>query len=121
MPDDRDDLDAVLRRAMASLDGEVPAGYFDALPARVLARLDDPAIGEATGAGPAMQAAPAAASAADSLASARGPGSRGRRAVWIAIGVAIAASAVIYLGARDRGADSSAPIATRSEGARATS
>jgi hypothetical protein len=46
MSDDLDELDAALRRAMAALDGEAPAGYFDALPGRTLARLDDPAIGE---------------------------------------------------------------------------
>src|SRR5215470_2968630 len=46
MPDDLDDLDAVLRRTMASLDRQTPEGYFDALPARTLARLDDPAAGE---------------------------------------------------------------------------
>ena len=46
MPDDLDDLDAVLRRTMASLDRQTPEGYFDALPARTLARLDDAATGE---------------------------------------------------------------------------
>src|SRR3954469_25527000 len=46
MSDDLDELDAALRRAMAALDGEAPAGYFDALPGRTLARLDDPAIDE---------------------------------------------------------------------------
>src|SRR4051812_7382192 len=46
MSDDLDELDAALRRAMAALDREAPAGYFDALPERTLARLDDPAIGE---------------------------------------------------------------------------
>lgn len=46
MSDDLDELDAALRRAMAALDGEAPAGYFEALPARTLARLDDPEIGE---------------------------------------------------------------------------
>jgi hypothetical protein len=46
MPDDLDDLDAVLRRTMASLDRQTPEGYFDALPARTLARLDDAAPGE---------------------------------------------------------------------------
>src|SRR4051812_132365 len=49
MPDDPDDLDAGLRRAMASLDRQVPPGYFEALPARTLARLDDPAIGAPAG------------------------------------------------------------------------
>ncbi|HEX3763394.1 MAG TPA: hypothetical protein VHW23_32085 [Kofleriaceae bacterium] len=48
MSDDLDEIDAALRRAMAALDGETPPGYFDALPARTLARLDDPAIGERT-------------------------------------------------------------------------
>lgn len=42
-----DDVDDLLRRAMASLDRQVGSGYFDALPERTLARLDDPAIGEA--------------------------------------------------------------------------
>jgi len=46
MPDDLDDLDAVLRRTMASLDRQTPAGYFDELPARTLARLDDAATRE---------------------------------------------------------------------------
>ncbi len=46
MADDLDEIDAALRRAMAALDGEPPAGYFDALPGRTLARLDDPALGE---------------------------------------------------------------------------
>jgi hypothetical protein len=46
MSDDLDELDVALRRAMAALDGGVPAGYFDALPERTLARLDDPAIDE---------------------------------------------------------------------------
>ena len=46
MSDDLDEIDAALRRAMAALDGEAPAGYFEALPERTLARLDDPAIGE---------------------------------------------------------------------------
>jgi hypothetical protein len=49
MSDDLDELDAALRRAMAALDGEAPAGYFDALPERTLARLDDPEIGELPG------------------------------------------------------------------------
>ncbi len=49
MSDDLDELDAALRRAMAALDGEAPAGYFEALPERTLARLDDPAIGPAIG------------------------------------------------------------------------
>jgi hypothetical protein len=34
-----DDLDALLRRAMKTLDAEAPSGYFEALPDRTLARL----------------------------------------------------------------------------------
>ena len=49
MSDDLDELDAALRRAMAALDGEAPAGYFEALPGRTLARLDDPGLGTAAG------------------------------------------------------------------------
>ena len=41
MPDDVDDL---LRRAMATLDRQAPAGYFDTLAGRALARLDGDAL-----------------------------------------------------------------------------
>lgn len=37
-----DEIDNLLRRAMSTLDREVPDGYFDALPDRTLARLDGP-------------------------------------------------------------------------------
>jgi hypothetical protein len=37
-----DDLDELLRRAMKSLDDQVPSGYFEGLPVRTLARLDGP-------------------------------------------------------------------------------
>jgi hypothetical protein len=37
-----DEIDNLLRRAMSTLDREVPDGYFDALPDRTLARLDAP-------------------------------------------------------------------------------
>jgi hypothetical protein len=36
-----DELDNLLRRAMKTLDGEVPSGYFEGLPQRTLARLED--------------------------------------------------------------------------------
>src|SRR5262245_56648576 len=39
-----DDLDDLLRSAMTTLDRQVPSDYFEALPARTLARLDDPAL-----------------------------------------------------------------------------
>jgi hypothetical protein len=39
-----DDLDDLLRGAMATLDRQVPSGTFDTLAARTLARLDDPAL-----------------------------------------------------------------------------
>jgi hypothetical protein len=67
MPDAPDDLDDVLRRAMASLDGEAPAGYFDALADRTLARLDDPTIGAPIG--PAI--GDVASGSGDALAAAR--------------------------------------------------
>ena len=35
-----DDLDDLLRRALKTLDGEAPSGYFDALPKRTLSRLE---------------------------------------------------------------------------------
>ncbi|HET7505341.1 MAG TPA: hypothetical protein VFK02_30185 [Kofleriaceae bacterium] len=40
MPDPVDDLDRVLRRALATLDDQVPPGTFDTFPDRTLARLD---------------------------------------------------------------------------------
>ena len=36
-----DDIDDLLKRAMKTLDEQVPSGYFDALPSRTLARLED--------------------------------------------------------------------------------
>ncbi|HEX2690903.1 MAG TPA: hypothetical protein VHN14_30025 [Kofleriaceae bacterium] len=47
--DDLDALDALIRRAMAILDHQIPEGTFDTLAARTLARLDDPGIGEPLG------------------------------------------------------------------------
>src|SRR4051794_39015138 len=41
-----DDVDDLLRRAMTTLDHQVPDGYFDTLASRTLARLDDPALGD---------------------------------------------------------------------------
>ena len=42
MSDDiTDDVDDLLRRTMKVLDDQVPAGYFEALPQRTLARLED--------------------------------------------------------------------------------
>ena len=36
-----DELDVILRRTMKTLDDQVPAGYFEALPNRTLGRLED--------------------------------------------------------------------------------
>ncbi len=36
-----DDLDDLLRRSMKTLDDQMPAGYFEGLPSRTLARLED--------------------------------------------------------------------------------
>ena len=44
-----DDLDDLLRRAMKTLDDEVPSGYFEALPTRTLARLEDKGSMQTTG------------------------------------------------------------------------
>jgi len=41
-----DEVDDLLRRTMATLDRQVPDGYFDTLVSRTLVRLDDPALGE---------------------------------------------------------------------------
>jgi hypothetical protein len=41
MIDDDDTLDALVLRAMKSLDDQVPAGYFEDLPNRTLGRLED--------------------------------------------------------------------------------
>ncbi len=41
-----DDLDDLLRNAMTGLSRQAPVGYFDALPGRVLARLDGPELDE---------------------------------------------------------------------------
>jgi hypothetical protein len=41
MPADQDEVDQLLRGAMKTLDAEMPTGYFDGLPQRTLARLED--------------------------------------------------------------------------------
>ena len=41
-----DEVDDLLRRTMATLDRQVPDGYFDTLVSRALVRLDDPALAE---------------------------------------------------------------------------
>ena len=41
-----DEVDDLLRRTMATLDRQVPDGYFDTLVSRALVRLADPALGE---------------------------------------------------------------------------
>jgi hypothetical protein len=39
-----DDLEDLLRRAMKTLDDQVPPGYFDDFPRQTLARLEDPSM-----------------------------------------------------------------------------
>jgi hypothetical protein len=51
-----DDLDDLIRRAMKTLDDQAPSGYFEALPSRTLARLEDSSMqptstGNASGSG----------------------------------------------------------------------
>jgi hypothetical protein len=45
-----DDVDDLLRRAMATLDHQIPEGTFDTLAERTLLRLDDPAFAQPFGA-----------------------------------------------------------------------
>jgi hypothetical protein len=119
MPDELDDL---VRRAAATLDRQTPAGYFDTLPDRALARLDDDRDelararalrgeagappGDAPSTPPGTEAAPA-------------PAARGRarrtRAIAAAIGlaVALAAGLVIFVSVRDSGAPDEARAVAR--------
>lgn len=81
-----DEVDHLLRRAMAVLDHQVPEGTFDTLAARTLARLDDPALGEPLGAS---------------------SGARSNRRPIVAIaglGLAAAAGAMIFVSVRDQAA-----------------
>ncbi|HEX7843736.1 MAG TPA: hypothetical protein VF469_39955, partial [Kofleriaceae bacterium] len=82
-----DDVDDLLRRAMATLDHQVPPGYFDALPERTLARLEDPAS--------------------------QRPRVRGRTAAIAGIVLAAAAGVVIFWTVRDH---DRADMAARSNG-----
>ncbi len=47
-----DELDIQVRGAMKVLDGEVPSGYFDGLPTRTLARLEDRSMDTTPSTGP---------------------------------------------------------------------
>lgn len=101
-----DDLDNLLRRAMSTLDREVPDGYFDALPDRTLARLDAPdelarerAARARAQQGPSSEPAPVAVTPQDPPA-APGPDvgtprRRARRAVVAALGAVLAAAVVV--------------------------
>src|SRR5262245_15353835 len=110
---DDDDLNAALRRTMASLDRQVPAGYFEALPERTLARLDDPDIG--AGIGQDIGAAtgddgdaPGTRDLASDLDRARAaraaaaPRRRNRAVITAGLGAAVAASAVLFVALRSR-------------------
>jgi hypothetical protein len=103
MPDDPDDLDAVLRRTMSSLDRQAPTDYFDALPQRTLARLDDAAI--------------------DDRPTPRSTSLRGKRTVWIAVAGGLAAAAVVvgYLATGKQGPDNAETAATSAARAGAAS
>ena len=127
-----DELDDLLRRAAQTLDQQTPGDYFDALPDRMLARLDEDgdelararalrAEGGATSGSDAAANAPGPDAAGDAAASSAGEAAatasraeaapahrRGRRTRTIAavIGLAVAAAAaiVIVVSVRDRGA-----------------
>ncbi len=115
-----DEVDDLLRRAMTTLDDQIPAGTFDTLADRTLARLDDPAFAEAdelareratraAHANRAMdQARPAAAAdpvtttaaaAAERTRSTGGP--RLTLIGLIGVGVAAAAGVMLFVSTRD--------------------
>ena len=59
-----DDLDDLLRRSMKTLDDQVPSGYFEGLPQRTLARLEDSSMqttGTSSSSEPSTLAPPPAA------------------------------------------------------------
>jgi hypothetical protein len=104
----RDDLDHLLRRAAANLDRQTPAGYFDTLADRTLARLDDDrdelararAQRADAGAASAADATPPSGAEAAPATHHRARRSRAIAAV-VAVAVAAAAAAVIALSVRD--------------------
>jgi len=114
-----DEVDDLLRRTMATLDRQVPDGYFDTLVSRALVRLDVPALGEPPGPrGHEPQDPHAAATAATDQAAAmsgpRGPSNHRSIVAVVGLGLAAAAGAMIFVGTRDKTA--SAPeLAVRRE------
>jgi hypothetical protein len=119
-----DEVDDLLRRAMATLDHQAPSGYFDTLADRALARLDGPALAELSaepfaepsGDNPELNVirivdpvAPRVAIAGDAGIGTPAPRPRPRRRLVaaIAVGLAAAAGAVIFVSVRDK--DASAP------------
>jgi hypothetical protein len=99
-----DDVDDLLRRTMASLDRETPAGYFDELPGRTLARLDAASAADDPGDELARQRAARTARTAPALSSeqsaagaaTRRPGRRWRVGFALA-GTGIAAAVTLLL------------------------
>jgi hypothetical protein len=110
-----DDVDDLLRRAMATLDRETPAGYFDELPQRTLARLDAPAVDDPGDelarerAARTARAAPPGERTATGAPDARPPGRRWRVAFALAgTGLAAAVVLVLFSATRKRAADDGA-------------
>jgi len=118
-----DDVDDLLRRAMTTLDRETPAGYFDELPARTLARLDSALDGDGDPgdelarerAARTARAAPAGTASQPSQGASPEPRAPGRRRWGVALllaGTGLAAAvAVMLFSATRMGARSSEPVA----------
>jgi len=100
-----DDVDDLLRRTMATLDRQVPPEYFDALPARTLARLDDPTIADAPLVALGDDAPREPGSFAGAVPTPLVPRARSRRGAILAVaglGLAAAAGVLIFVSIGDR-------------------
>lgn len=109
-----DDVDDLLRRTMATLDRQVPPGYFDTLPARTLARLDDPAIADAPLVALADDAPREPGAFAGPVPTPLAPRVRSKRGAMLAVaglGLAAAAGALLWVSTSDRNAGAPEPQA----------
>jgi len=109
-----DEVDDLLRRAMSTLDRQVPDGYFDTLAGRTLARLDGPAR---LAAAPARVDTDVAMAAGSGTATAL-PARSNRRPILavVGVGLAAAAGALIFVSSRDGAVVSRAELAEQVRG-----
>jgi hypothetical protein len=113
-----DEVDDLLRRAMTTLDRQVPDGYFDTLAGRTLARLDDPALdlalGTALGELRDTDVVTAAGGGTATALPARSARSNRRPILAVVgVGLAAAAGALIFVSSRDGGVVSRPELAER--------